>query len=198
MQIFLNNEELKFTLEGEKNFGEVWENLLKFFIDNDIIVNEIQIDGGKVATNEVKNYYENGLSEIKRVDVGVNIFSNLMADSLKVLKSVVEMLKAETVTAKEMIETSEEIKLIEVMEHLSNTLFNYRKMINGINVLYFIYRKKELKIGANFNEIMDSLEDAIKHKDTAKIKDIMYFKIEESITKLGNQINDIEQQNFSK
>lgn len=198
MQIFLNNEELKFTLEGEKNFGEVWENLLKFFIDNDIIVNEIQIDGSKAATNEVKNYYEKGLSEIKRVDVGVNIFSNLMTDSLTVLKSVIEMLKAETAAAKEMIETSEEIKLIEVIEHLSGTLFNYRKMINGVNVLYFIYRKKELKIGMKFDEIIDSLEDAIKHKDTAKIKDIMYFKIEDSITKLGNQINDIEQQDFSK
>ncbi len=93
MKLIINNENINFTLENEKNLGEVIEGINKWLRGSGFNITELKIDNETLDLDKEENWKQKSIETIGTLSVNVKHISELRVANLETVLQYLELLE---------------------------------------------------------------------------------------------------------
>jgi len=186
MEIYINNEKLKFQLENENNLKEVIEGVNDWLFKNLKVIDSIVIDG-KVFTGEIQELSEQPIEKIKKLNLTITDIKQLIQNSLSETKNYLKEIHHYLDSKDDF--TEEDLKRI---SSGLNWLINIFTRINNI----CNYEKTFISDDFNFKNEMDYLKNTNneidKHFTAKNFTGVAKLIKKDLITHINNWFHNID------
>lgn len=182
MKIFINDNELDFSLENEKVCGEILNQLqVEFEKDNGTIF-KIIIDDVEITADEIENYSQKSIDEINTINI-IAVYAEDIKISLKDLALEIESLNQSFEELPVYLQGNNQSKVPEILTKFADNFSILCRLIS-LTALFPEYFEN-IKIDDNnlsdfirdFSPFLEDFENAIKDNDTVTIGDIAEYEI---------------------
>lgn len=195
MKIFINNEELDFSLENEKTCGDILNQLEIEFEKNNGTIFRIQINNSDIQAEEIDSIYSKPIEEIDSINV-ISIFANDIILSFKDLVPKIQDLNNDFEQLPVYLQGTNQNKIPGILTNFADIFDNLCHLITLTAIFPDTFN--EIKIeGKSFSEFikefspfLEDFENAIKDNDTVTIGDIAEYEIKPRFEDLLKTIKD--------
>ena len=197
MELYVANEKLDITLQGEKTVGEVLQNFEKHLQENEIALTSVKVDGVLADDNSIEQILSKELQDDTRIDVEIlpkkTLYDAIEKDILedfeelisKVLNIPVELQSGKDKTAKDTI-----IALsykIDAICKLVSYASAFPEMLNSLK----IEDNNIVSFMSALMQILEELEKALQANDTVLIGDLAEYEICPKLEALYKTLKEI-------
>jgi hypothetical protein len=182
MKIFINDNELDFSLENEKVCGEILNQLqVEFEKDNGTIF-KIIIDDVEITAEEIENYSQKSIDEVNTINI-IAVYAEDIKISLKELALEIESLNQSFEELPVYLQGNNQSKVPEILTKFADNFSILCRLIS-LTALFPEYFEN-IKIDdknlsdfiRDFSPFLEDFENAIKDNDTVTIGDIAEYEI---------------------
>jgi len=196
MKIYINDDELDFTLENEKTCGDVLNQLQIELEKNNGTIFNITINEKEINAEEIPEISLKDLSEIDTIKL-ITVFSQDIKNSLIELSSKIENLNKDFEELPVYLQGNNQSKVPEILTKFADTFDNLCRLvtltalfpndfqniiIEGVNLSDFI---------KDFAPFLEDFEKAIIDNDTVTIGDIAEYEIKPRFEAFCDVIKEI-------
>ena len=196
MKIFINDNELDFSLENEKVCGEILNQLqVEFEKDNGTIF-KIIIDDVEITADEIENYSQKSIDEINKINI-IAVYAEDIKISLKDLALEIESLNQSFEELPVYLQGNNQSKVPEILTKFADNFSILCRLIS-LTALFPEYFEN-IKIDdknlsdfiRDFSPFLEDFENAIKDNDTVTIGDIAEYEIKPRFESFCEVIKEI-------
>ena len=196
MKIFINDNELDFSLENEKVCGEILNQLqVEFEKDNGTIF-KIIIDDVEITAEEIENYSQKSIDEVNTINI-IAVYAEDIKISLKDLALEIESLNQSFEELPVYLQGNNQSKVPEILTKFADTFSILCRLIS-LTALFPEYFE-DIKIDdknlsdfiRDFSPFLEDFENAIKDNDTVTIGDIAEYEIKPRFESFCEVIKEI-------
>ncbi len=196
MKIFINDNELDFSLENEKVCGEILNQLqVEFEKDNGTIF-KIIIDDVEITADEIENYSQKSIDEINTINI-IAVYAEDIKISLKELALEIESLNQSFEELPVYLQGNNQSKVPEILTKFADNFSILCRLIS-LTALFPEYFEN-IKIDdknlsdfiRDFSPFLEDFENAIKDNDTVTIGDIAEYEIKPRFESFCEVIKEI-------
>ena len=182
MKIFINDNELDFSLENEKVCGEILNQLqVEFEKDNGTIF-KIIIDDVEITAEEIEKYSQKSIDDVNTINI-ISVYAEDIKISLKDLALEIESLNQSFEELPVYLQGNNQAKVPEILTKFADNFSILCRLISLTAVFpeYFenikIDDKNLSDFIRDFSPFLEDFENAIKDNDTVTIGDIAEYEI---------------------
>ena len=182
MKIFINDNELDFSLENEKVCGEILNQLqVEFEKDNGTIF-KIIIDDVEITADEIEKYSQKSIDDVNTINI-IAVYAEDIKISLKELAVEIEGLNQSFEELPVYLQGNNQAKVPEILTKFADNFSILCRLISLTAVFpeYFenikIDDKNLSDFIRDFAPFLEDFENAIKDNDTVTIGDIAEYEI---------------------
>ena len=182
MKIFINDNELDFSLENEKVCGEILNQLqVEFEKDNGTIF-KIIIDDVEITAEEIEKYSQKSIDDVNTINI-IAVYAEDIKISLKDLALEIESLNQSFEELPVYLQGNNQAKVPEILTKFADN-FSILCRLVSLTALFPEYFEN-IKIDdknlsdfiRDFAPFLEDFENAIKDNDTVTIGDIAEYEI---------------------
>ncbi|HOK41610.1 MAG TPA: hypothetical protein PLD27_11290 [bacterium] len=139
IEILLNNKKIDIQLDGIKSFKVFMEELRKYLLNNNMLIDELKLNDKKIDLKNIPDYDLENIKkiEVKAEDINITVINTLgdMIEYINKFLGVVEDLCSHI-----------------DLNNLNNYTPTFQKLINGLEWIFTGLRNCEKPIGINYYE----------------------------------------------
>lgn len=195
MKIFINDEELDFTLENEKTCGDILNQLEIEFEKNNGTIFSIKINDKEIGAEEIEKISAKPIEEIENINI-VSIFASDIIQSFKSLCPKIEEINKDFEDLPIYLQGTNQGKIPGILTKFADIFDNLCHVISLTPL--FPETFNNIKIDdknfsdfiKEFSPFLVDFENAIKENDTVTIGDIAEYEIKPRFESLINVIKE--------
>ena len=184
MEIYLNQERVGFTLEDEKNLGDVLTEMDNWIRTKDELITSVNLNGKILSREEREALSGHALEEIVSIDLGSQNRYSLAAEGIYLLKSYLPRFATGTEEIAEYLQKGEDFKAYEqfddfvtgmewIMEMLANVArtaeLDYRKIT---------YDGRSVQERLNdLLKLVKEIEKTFENRDMVMLSDLLQYEV---------------------
>lgn len=196
MKIYINNQELDFSLENEKNCGDILNQLEIEFEKNNGTIFNININGKEIKAEEIDEYSNLPIEKIDTIEI-VCLFANDIIESFKLLSVEIEKINKDFEELPVYLQGTSQSKIPEILKNFADIFDNLCHIISLTPIFPSVFENVSID-GQNFSEFIKDFspfltyfENAISENDTVTIGDIAEYEIKPRFENLVSTIKDL-------
>ena len=195
MKIFINDEELDFTLENEKTCGDILNQLEIEFEKNNGTIFSIKINDKEIGAEEIETISAKPIEEIEKINI-VSIFASDIIQTFKTLCPKIEEINKDFEDLPIYLQGTNQGKIPGILTKFADIFDNLCNVISLTPL--FPESFNNIKIDdknfsdfiKEFSPFLADFENAIKENDTVTIGDIAEYEIKPRFESLINVIKE--------
>lgn len=195
MKIFINDEELDFTLENEKTCGDILNQLEIEFEKNNGTIFSIKINDKEIGAEEIETISAKPIEEIENINI-VSIFASDIIQTFKTLCPKIEEINKDFEDLPIYLQGTNQGKIPVILTKFADIFDNLCHVISLTPL--FPETFNNIKIDdknfsdfiKEFSPFLADFENAIKENDTVTIGDIAEYEIKPRFESLINVIKE--------
>lgn len=196
MKIYINDNELDFTLENEKTCGDVLNQIqIQFEKDNATIIG-INIDGKNISVEEIDSLSQVGIEDVEIIKI-IAVSAEHIKETLIALSYNFDKINQGFEDFPVLLQGNNMVKVSEVLKNFADD-FDLLCRTVSLTALFPEYFA-DIKIEENslvdfikeFSPFLEDFENAIKENDTVTIGDIAEYEIKPRLESYCNIMKEV-------
>ena len=196
MKIYINDNELDFTLENEKTCGDVLNQIqIQFEKDNATIIG-INIDGKNISVEEIDSLSQVGIEDVEIIKI-IAVSAEHIKETLIALSYNFDKINQGFEDFPVLLQGNNMVKVSEVLKNFADD-FDLLCRTVSLTALFPEYFAN-IKIEENslvdfikeFSPFLEDFENAIKENDTVTIGDIAEYEIKPRLESYCNIMKEV-------
>lgn len=196
MKIYINDNELDFTLENEKTCGDVLNQIeIQFEKDNATIIG-INIDGKNISVEEIDSLSQVGIENVEIIKI-IAVSAEHIKETLIALSYNFDKINQGFEDFPVLLQGNNMVKVSEVLKNFADD-FDLLCRTVSLTALFPEYFA-DIKIEENslvdfikeFSPFLEDFENAIKENDTVTIGDIAEYEIKPRLESYCNIMKEV-------
>mgnify|MGYP006313546031 FL=1 len=196
MKIYINDNELDFTLENEKTCGDVLNQIqIQFEKDNATIIG-INIDGKNISVEEIDSLSQVGIEDVEIIKI-IAVSAEHIKETLIALSYNFDKINQGFEDFPVLLQGNDMVKVSEVLKNFADD-FDLLCRTVSLTALFPEYFAN-IKIEENslvdfikeFSPFLEDFENAIKENDTVTIGDIAEYEIKPRLESYCNIMKEV-------
>ena len=196
MKIYINDNELDFTLENEKTCGDVLNQIeIQFEKDNATIIG-INIDGKNISVEEIDSLSQVGIEDVEIIKI-IAVSAEHIKETLIALSYNFDKINQGFEDFPVLLQGNNMVKVSEVLKNFADD-FDLLCRTVSLTALFPEYFA-DIKIEENslvdfikeFSPFLEDFENAIKENDTVTIGDIAEYEIKPRLESYFNIMKEV-------
>ena len=196
MKIYINDNELDFTLENEKTCGDVLNQIqIQFEKDNATIIG-INIDGKNISVEEIDSLSQVGIEDVEIIKI-IAVSAEHIKETLIALSYDFDKINQGFEDFPVLLQGNNMVKVSEVLKNFADD-FDLLCRTVSLTALFPEYFA-DIKIEENslvdfikeFSPFLEDFENAIKENDTVTIGDIAEYEIKPRLESYCNIMKEV-------
>lgn len=196
MKIYINDNELDFTLENEKTCGDVLNQIqIQFEKDNATIIG-INIDGKNISVEEIDSLSQVGIEDVEIIKI-IAVSAEHIKETLIALSYNFDKVNQGFEDFPVLLQGNNMVKVSEVLKNFADD-FDLLCRTVSLTALFPEYFA-DIKIEENslvdfikeFSPFLEDFENAIKENDTVTIGDIAEYEIKPRLESYCNIMKEV-------
>ena len=196
MKIYINDNELDFTLENEKTCGDVLNQIqIQFEKDNATIIG-INIDGKNISVEEIDSLSQVGIEDVEIIKI-IAVSAEHIKETLIALSYNFDKINQGFEDFPVLLQGNDMVKVSEVLKNFADD-FDLLCRTVSLTALFPEYFA-DIKIEENslvdfikeFSPFLEDFENAIKENDTVTIGDIAEYEIKPRLESYCNIMKEV-------
>ena len=184
MEIYLNQEKVGYTLEGEKNLGEILSQMDKWVRDQGELITSVNLDGKTLTIEESDALAGRALEEITSLDLNSQDRYLLAADGMGLLKSYLPRFASGSEEIADYLQKGEDLKAYELFEEFVSGLEWIVDMLSNVarvveldyRVINYSGRSIEERL-SDFLGLMKEIEKTFENRDMVMLSDLLQYEV---------------------
>lgn len=196
MKIYINDNELDFTLENEKTCGDVLNQIqIQFEKDNATIIG-ININGKNISVEEIDSLSQVGIEDVEIIKI-IAVSAEHIKETLIALSYDFDKINQGFEDFPVLLQGNNMVKVSEVLKNFADD-FDLLCRTVSLTALFPEYFA-DIKIEENslvdfikeFSPFLEDFENAIKENDTVTIGDIAEYEIKPRLESYCNIMKEV-------
>lgn len=196
MKIYINDNELDFTLENEKTCGDVLNQIqIQFEKDNATIIG-ININGKNISVEEIDSLSQVGIEDVEIIKI-IAVSAEHIKETLIALSYNFDKINQGFEDFPVLLQGNNMVKVSEVLKNFADD-FDLLCRTVSLTALFPEYFA-DIKIEENslvdfikeFSPFLEDFENAIKENDTVTIGDIAEYEIKPRLESYCNIMKEV-------
>ena len=196
MKIYINDNELDFTLENENTCGDVLNQIqIQFEKDNATIIG-INIDGKNISVEEIDSLSQVGIEDVEIIKI-IAVSAEHIKETLIALSYNFDKINQGFEDFPVLLQGNNMVKVSEVLKNFADD-FDLLCRTVSLTALFPEYFA-DIKIEENslvdfikeFSPFLEDFENAIKENDTVTIGDIAEYEIKPRLESYCNIMKEV-------
>lgn len=196
MKIYINDNELDFTLENEKTCGDVLNQIqIQFEKDNATIIG-INIDGKNISVEEIDSLSQVGIEDVEIIKI-IAVSAEHIKETLIALSYDFDKINQGFEDFPVLLQGNNMVKVSEVLKNFADDfdLLCRTVSLTALFPEYFadinIEENSLVDFIKEFSPFLEDFENAIKENDTVTIGDIAEYEIKPRLESYCNIMKEV-------
>ena len=199
MEVIANGQTIPFTPAEEKNLKDVIETLLLISHQANKLVVECKVNGEKVSLLDRSSFSDMPIEDIQKIELTVENKVTRVFESLDEIERLFPALISSFAEVSDTLIAGQKHK---AMVSFSESLNNWRKIINFLRVIESSYKvkfdevevngKKVEDLNKELFELLSQIKTAIENEDLVTIGDLVEYELKDKLEEQKSIISSLK------
>jgi hypothetical protein len=184
MEIYLNQKRVDYTLEGEKNLGDVLREMDEWIRTKRELITSVVLDGNPISREEREALAGRAVEEIVSLEVNSQNRYSLAAEGMSLLKSYLPSFVVGSEQIADYLQKGEDLRAYELFEEFIGGLEWIVQMLDNVamaveldyRLIIFDGRSIEEHLG-DLLKLMREVEGAFENRDMVMLSDLLQYEV---------------------
>lgn len=195
MTIYVNDNQLEFSLENEKTLGDILNSLEREFEKNNGTMFNITVDGENVPADKIDIISKKNIEDVQKLEITA-VFGEDVVAAFKTLSDNIEEINKDFENLPVYLQGSDNKKISETLTNFADIFDNLCHLISLTALFPETFSDKKVDnmtladFIKDFEPLLTDFEKAISENDTVLIGDISEYEIKPRFENLLSAIRD--------
>ena len=196
MEIFINNENLNYTIEQEHTIGEILGSLEAECEKSSMTITAIKIDGQNIPAEQLDAFFTRAPDSVAKIELETTSGNTIISQLRNLGKDLISCVpRLQEIPVQ--LQTGKDLDVLETIKDFSSFLQTLYQIIPLLSITDVV--SEDISIDgiplpaypAEMSPFLTDLFEALKNKDTVTVGDISEYEIAPRIECLGNVLAGI-------